>query len=329
MLTALTGDRPTGKLHLGHYLGSLKSRLELQKTHKQYILIADLQALTDNFDSASKVSSNVVEVLLDYLSIGICPQKTTICLQSGIPALCELTTLFMNLVSVASLERNPTVKDEAKQKYPQGQMPAGFFCYPVSQAADIAAFKADVVPVGLDQLPMIELTNEIIKKFNRTYGGSCLLQTKAMLSDTPKLPGIDGNRKMSKSLGNAIHLCDEDEEIKMKVRSMFTDPNHIKATDKGKVEGNVVFAYLDVFYKDLEHLKALKEHYKRGGLGDATLKELLTSILIELIAPIRDARKSLKIADAVEILKQGTKAASLVAQSTTESVKEQMGIWRT
>jgi tryptophanyl-tRNA synthetase len=323
---ALTGDRPTGKLHLGHYLGSLKSRLELQKTHKQYILIADMQALTDNFHLAEKVASNVLEVLLDYLAVGICSKKSTICLQSGIPALGELGWLLMNLTNVASLERNPTVKEEAKQKYPQGNMPAGFLCYPISQAADITAFQADVVPVGIDQLPMIELSNEIVRKFHRIYGNGCLKEVEAKLSKVSKLPGIDGNRKMSKSLGNAIYLSDENAAIMQKVNSMFTDPDHIKATDKGKVEGNTVFAYLDAFYDDAPHLTELKAHYQRGGLGDSVIKGILSKTLIEIIEPIREARNALNKKDAIEALQEGTKAASKAAKFTLELVKERMGI---
>lgn len=325
---ALTGDRPTGKLHLGHYLGSLKSRLELQGSHKQYILIADIQALTDNFHLGEQIASNTLEVLLDYLAVGICSKKNTVCLQSGIPALGELGWLLMNLVSVASLERNPTVKEEAKQKHLQGKMPAGFLCYPVSQAADILAFQADVVPVGADQLPMIELANEIVRKFQRFYGEGCIKEAEAKLSNTPRLPGIDGNRKMSKSLGNAIYLCDDNETVAGKVKTMFTDPNHIKATDKGRVEGNVVFSYLDVFYSDQGHLNELKSHYQKGGLGDSTLKGILSKTLVEIISPIREARNKINLKDAVEILHQGTKEASLVAKSTLDKVKERMGICR-
>ncbi len=322
----LTGDRPTGRLHLGHYVGSLKSRIDFQEGHDQYIIIADMQALTDNFEHAGKIAENVFELTLDYLAVGLDPQKNTIFIQSCVPALSELCNLFMNVVTMARLERNPTVKEEIRTKYLNKGIPAGFFCYPVSQAADIVAFGADIVPVGNDQLPMIEQSNEIVHKFNQLYGDGCLKEVKAFLSENPRLPGIDGVRKMGKSLGNAIYLSDEDCEIRAKVHSMYTDAKHLRVSDPGEVQNNVVFMYLDVFYTDKEHLASLKAEYKKGGLGDVHLKNLLTQVLIDLIGPIREKRKSFKRADLIDILKKGTAKASNVAQNTLWDIKSRMRI---
>ncbi len=322
----LTGDRPTGRLHLGHYVGSLQSRIAFQEEHDQYIMIADMQALTDNFENSYKVSESVFEVMLDYLAVGLIPEKNTIFIQSCIPALSELYNLFMNMVTVARLERNPTVKEEINNRYSHRGIPAGFFCYPISQAADITAFYADIVPVGSDQLPMIEQSNEIVRKFNQLYGSGCLKEVEPFLSKNSKIPGIDGSKKMSKSFGNAIYLSDEDSDIAMKVKSMYTDANHLKVTDPGVVEGNVVFIYLDIFYSDQEHLASLKEDYRRGGLGDATLKTLLIKVLTDFIAPIRERRKLFKRSDLVDILKSGSARASTVAQNTLEGVKNKMHI---
>jgi tryptophanyl-tRNA synthetase len=320
----LTGDRPTGRLHLGHYVGSLKSRIDFQEEHDQYIIIADMQALTDNFENSGTVADNVFEVTLDYLAVGLDPQKNTIFIQSCIPALSELYNLFMNIVTMARLERNPTVKEEIRNKYLNKGIPAGFFCYPVSQVADITAFGTDIVPVGNDQLPMIEQSNEIVYKFNQLYGSGALKEVKAFLSKNPRLPGIDGVKKMGKSLGNAIYLSDEDDEIRDKVNSMYTDANHLRVSDPGNVDNNVVFMYLDVFYKDEEHLACLKSDYQKGGLGDVTLKKLLTRVLIDLIGPIRERRRSLSKSDLMDILKNGTAKASKVAQNTLEEVKGRM-----
>jgi tryptophanyl-tRNA synthetase len=322
----LTGDRPTGRLHLGHYVGSLKSRVDFQAKHDQYIMIADMQALTDNFEHASKIAENVFEVALDYLAVGLVPEQNTIFIQSRISALSELYNLFLNLVTVARLERNPTVKEEIKNKYLGKSIPAGFFCYPISQAADITAFYTDIVPVGSDQLPMIEQANEIVRKFNQLYGEGCLKEAEPFLSKNSKIPGIDGSKKMSKSLGNAIYLADEDSDICMKVNSMYTDANHLRISDPGKVEGNIVFTYLDMFYDNEEHLSSLKEEYTKGGLGDRTLKNLLAKVLIDLIAPIREKRKLFKKSDLVDVLKDGSEKAAKIAQHTLEKVKKKMQI---
>ena len=275
----LTGDRPTGKLHLGHYVGSLANRIKLQDEYEQYIMIADIQALTDNFENPSKIVDNLYEVALDYLSVGIEPQKSTLFIQSHIPELAELTVYYLNLVTLGRLERNPTVKTEIQQKGYDSSIPAGFFCYPVSQAADITAFKAEAVPVGDDQVPMIEQTNEIVRRFNRIYNTDCLKEAKPILSKIPRLVGIDGQSKASKSLGNAIFISDTPEEIKRKVFLMFTDPTHLKISDPGKVEGNVVFDYLDAFHSDPQEVATLKAHYRKGGLGDSTIKNLLNTCL--------------------------------------------------
>jgi len=323
---ALTGDRPSGKLHLGHYIGSLVNRLRLQETYDQYVMIADLQALTDNFEHPEKIRENVFEVAKDYLAVGIDPQKSTLLIQSQIPELAELTFFYLNLVTVARLERNPTVKAEIKQKGYTDTLPAGFFCYPISQAADITAFKAEVVPVGEDQIPMIEQTNEIVGKFNRIYHTDCLVEAEALLSHTPRLVGIDGKNKASKSLGNTIFLSDDAQEIKRKVFMMYTDPNHVKVSDPGQVEGNVVFEYLDAFHANKEEVEDLKERYRKGGLGDTTIKGLLNTTLQALLEPIRARRQALCEDEVREILWQGTQRARLVAQKTLSEVRTAIGI---
>lgn len=322
----LTGDRPTGKLHLGHYVGSLANRVKLQDDYKQFVMIADIQALTDNFETPNKITESVYEVALDYLAVGIDPNKSTIFIQSQIPELAELTTYFLNLVTLSRLERNPTVKAEIQQKNYDLSIPAGFFCYPVSQAADIAAFKAEAVPVGDDQLPMIEQTNEIVRKFNRIYNTTCLKEASAILSTTPRLVGIDGQSKASKSLNNAIFLADNAEEIKRKVYMMFTDPNHLRVSDPGQVEGNVVFAYLDAFHLDKEEVGALKTQYRRGGLGDSVIKKLLTTTLESMLAPIREKRAAFKQQDVLDCLITGTLAAREMAKETLKEVKDAIGL---
>jgi len=322
----LTGDRPTGNLHLGHYIGSLSNRVELQNIYQQYVMIADVQALTDNFENPQKINENLLEVAADYLAVGIDPNKTTIFIQSQIPEIAELTIYYLNLVTVGRLERNPTVKSEIQQKGFNDSIPAGFFCYPVSQAADITIFKSELVPVGEDQIPMIEQTNEIVRKFNRIYNTNILKECEVYLSKASRLVGIDGKAKASKSLGNAIFLSDSKEEIKRKVFSMFTDPDHLKVSDPGKVEGNVVFAYLDAFHHDKEEVEALKAHYKRGGLGDVTIKNLLNETLQQLLEPIRAKRFALKKEDLREILEAGSKKARNVAKATMEEVREAIGI---
>lgn len=321
----LTGDRPTGKLHLGHYIGSLANRVRLQDTYQQYIMIADTQALTDNFETPKKISEHVFEVALDYLSIGICPSKSTIFIQSQIQELSELTVYFLNLVTLGRLERNPTVKNEMQQKGYDLSIPAGFFCYPVSQAADITAFKADVVPVGDDQVPMIEQANEIVRKFNRIYKTDCLKETKVILSDNPRLIGIDGQAKASKSLANAIYLSDSADDIKRKVSMMYTDPNHLRVSDPGTVEGNVVFTYLDAFHLDREEVEELKTQYRKGGLGDSVIKKILTESLNTMLEPVRDKRNSFRSSDVIDMLMAGTNAARDVAKNTLEEVRQAIG----
>jgi tryptophanyl-tRNA synthetase len=313
----LTGDRPTGRLHLGHYAGSLRQRVALQREHDQTILVADLQALTDNAGRAADVRRNIVEVVLDYLAVGIDPDVTTIALQSALPDLAELTVLYLNLVTVARLERNPTVRTEIELRGFARDIPAGFLAYPVSQAADITGFRATLVPVGNDQLPMIEQTNEIVRRLAHLAGRSILPECRALLSDTPRLPGVDG-RKASKSLGNAIPLAASPDEIRALVRAMYTDPGHARASDPGTVEGNVVFAYLDAFDPDREAVTELKAHYRRGGLGDMPLKRRLEDILEQLIAPIRERRQRLAEdpGHAMDILRSGT----LRARETTAAV---------
>ncbi|WP_342264952.1 tryptophan--tRNA ligase [Cardinium endosymbiont of Philonthus spinipes] len=322
----LTGDRPTGKLHLGHYIGSLQNRIKLQSTYDQYILVADLQALTDHFDHPEKVTQNIIEVTKDYLSIGIDPDQTTIVVQSQIPEIAELTVYYLNLVTLGQLNRNPTVKYEIQQKGYSKSIPAGFFCYPVSQAADITLFQAELVPVGDDQLPMIEQTNEIVRRFNKIYHTNILKECKAVLSKTSRLVGIDGKSKSSKSLGNAIALSDPPDVIKKKVFQMYTDPDHIKASDPGRVEGNVVFTYLDAFHSDQEAVADLKAHYRRGGLGDVVIKNILNDSLQRLLGPIRAKRDSLDTNMVKEILHYGTAKAAQLAKATIEMVREAIGI---
>jgi tryptophanyl-tRNA synthetase len=319
----LTGDRPTGPLHLGHYAGSLRSRLALQGRSAQTLLIADLQALTDLSGRADFVARRVPEVALDYLAVGIDPALTTIAVQSRLPALAELTVLYLNLVTVARLERNPTVKAEVEARGFARDIPAGFLCYPVSQAADITAFRATLVPVGEDQLPMIEQTNEIVRRVNRLAGRPVLTECRPLLSETPRLPGVEG-RKASKSLGNAIPLSAPPDEIRRLVRMMYTDPGHARADDPGRVEGNVVFAYLDAFDPDAEAVAALKERYRAGGLGDAALKERLEELLEALIAPIRARRAELARdpAHVMEVLRAGTERARPVTEAVLRDVRE-------
>lgn len=315
--TILTGDRPTGPLHLGHYVGSLLARVELQRTHATYLLIADLQALTDHADQPEQIRQNVHEVALDYLAAGIDPAVTAVVVQSGIPELAELTGYFLNLVTVARLERNPTIKDEIRQKGFGGEIPAGFLVYPVSQAADIAAFKAHLVPVGADQLPMIEQTVEIVRRFNRTYG-AILVEPEALVGRVSRLPGIDGQAKMSKSLGNAIYLSDPPDMVAQKVMRMYTDPRHRRAEDPGRIEGNVVFTYLDAFETDRAALDALKERYRAGGLGDVAVKHHLVDVLLRLLAPIRARRHELaRDPEYVRrVLGEGTRRGRAVARET-------------
>lgn len=326
--TVLTGDRPTGRLHLGHYVGSLASRLDLQLNpdYKRYIMIADMQALTDNAENPEKVRNNVLEVALDYLAVGLDPKLNTFFIQSLVPELAELTMYYLNLVTLARLEQNPTVKDEMRQKGFGSNVPIGFLAHPVSQAADITAFKAEIVPVGEDQLPLIEQTNEIVKKFNRIYKEDVLVECKPLLSETSRLPGIDGKAKMSKSLGNAIYLSDSAEEVAQKIKDMYTDPGHIKVEDSGKVEGNVVFAYLDAFDSDKKLVAEMKDRYRHGGLGDVKVKARLNEVLQNLLKPIRERREELaKNPDEImKMLKQGSENARVVAAQTLKEVRKAM-----
>lgn len=324
----LTGDRPTGPLHLGHYVGSLKNRVALQHSYDQYVLIADVQALTDNAENPEKVRSNVLNVALDYLAVGIDPNISTIFIQSMIPEIAELTIFYLNLVTVARLERNPTVKDEIRQKNLEESLPAGFFMYPVSQAADITAFKANCVPVGHDQLPMIEQTVEIVRKFNRIYA-PVLVEPEALVPQgLGRLPGLDGKAKMSKSLGNAIYLSDDADIIAKKVMGMYTDADHLRVSDPGKVEGNMVFTYLDVFDERKDEITALKEHYQHGGLGDVILKKRLITVLNDFLEPIRQRRTHYQqdIPAVMQILKDGTDKARATAGATLSEVKKAIGI---
>lgn len=338
----LTGDRPTGRLHIGHYVGSLKRRVELQNSgeyDKIYIMIADAQALTDNYDNPDKIRENIVEVALDYLSCGIDPEKSVIFIQSMVPELTELTFYYMNLVTEARLHRNPTIKSEIEMRGFGGTIPAGFLCYPISQASDITAFKATTVPVGEDQMPMLEQAREIVNKFNTIYGET-LVEPQILLPDNKaclRLPGTDGKAKMSKSLGNCIYLADTEEDVRKKVMSMYTDPNHLKVEDPGQVEGNTVFTYLDAFCKD-EHfakflpdyanLDELKAHYRRGGLGDVKLKKFLNNVMQEELAPIRERRKywEKNIPEVYDILKRGSEEAQKAAAETLKEVKASMRI---
>ncbi|AJG97503.1 MULTISPECIES: tryptophan--tRNA ligase [Clostridium] len=327
----LTGDRPTGKLHIGHYIGSLKNRVVLQESglYESFIMIADQQALTDNARNPEKIRNSLTEVALDYLAVGIDPSKSNIFVQSQIPELNELTMHYLNLVTLSRLERNPTVKQEIKQKNFENSIPAGFLIYPVSQAADITAFKADTVPVGEDQLPMIEQTREIVRSFNSIYG-EVLVEPEAVLpsSNAGRLPGTDGKAKMSKSIGNCIYLSDDADTIKKKVMSMYTDPNHIRVEDPGQIEGNTVFTYLDVFATDKNAVEEMKEHYKRGGLGDVKVKKYLNEILQAELEPIRNRRIEFeKDIDAVyKMLKDGSNKAREVAANTLREVREAIGI---
>jgi tryptophanyl-tRNA synthetase len=318
----LTGDRPTGPLHLGHFAGSLRTRLALQHEHDQTILIADLQALTDNAGRPVDVHQNVMELALDYLAVGIDPKVSTIAVQSGIPELAELTVLYLNLVTVARLERNPTVREEIALRGFGRSIPAGFLAYPVSQAADITAVRATLVPVGDDQLPMIEQTNEIVRRLAHFAGHPVLPECRPLLSDTPRLPGIDG-RKASKSLGNAISLSAIPDEIRAKVRAMFTDPEHLRSSDPGHIEGNVVFAYLDAFHPDASALEELKKRYQAGGLGDAVLKRRLEEVLESLLAPIRARRQEFaRDPSAIEsLLRTGTARTRETAASVLRDVR--------
>ena len=338
----LTGDRPTGRLHVGHYVGSLKERVSLQNSGEYdevYIMVADTQALTDNADNPEKVRQNVMQVALDYLSCGIDPTKSNIFIQSMIPELAELTVYYMNLVTVSRVQRNPTVKAEIKQKNFETSLPLGFFCYPVSQASDITAFKATTVPAGEDQMPMIEQCCEIVRKFNEVYGET-LVEPKIVLPTNKsclRLPGIDGKAKMSKSLGNCIFLSDTEEDTKKKVMSMFTDPTHLRREDPGHVEGNPVFTYLDAFCKDeyfaeylpdYKNLDELKAHYQRGGLGDMVVKKFLNNVIQTELRPIRERRSDWekRLPDVYEILKQGTAKARETAAQTLSEVKHAMRI---
>ena len=338
----LTGDRPTGRLHVGHYVGSLKERVKLQNSgvyDEIYIMIADAQALTDNAEHPEKVRQNIMQVALDYLACGLDPEKATIFIQSMIPELTELTFYYMNLVTVSRVQRNPTVKAEIQMRNFEASIPVGFFCYPISQAADITAFRATHVPVGEDQMPMIEQCKEIVHKFNTVYGET-LTDPKIVLPENSaclRLPGIDGKAKMSKSLGNCIYLAEEPEDIKKKVMSMFTDPNHLRVEDPGQVEGNPVFIYLDAFSKpeyfaeflpEYSGMDELKEHYTRGGLGDVKVKKFLNNVLQAELAPIRERRKmwEQKLPDVYDILKAGSKKAGETAGKTLEDVRRSMKI---
>lgn len=339
----LTGDRPTGKLHMGHYVGSLKRRVELQNSGEFddiYIMIADAQALTDNFDNPEKVRQNIIEVALDYLSVGLDPAKSTLFIQSMVPQLTELSFYYMNLVTVSRVQRNPTVKSEIQMRGFGGSIPVGFFCYPISQAADITAFKATLVPVGEDQLPMLEQTKEIVRSFNRIYNTDALVEPDIMLPDNDicrRLPGTDGKAKMSKSLGNCIYLSDDEKTTQQKIMNMYTDPTHIKISDPGHLEGNTVFTYLDAFSKpedfakylpEYKNLDELKEHYTRGGLGDVKIKRFLNSIVQAELEPIRARRREYEkdIAAVYDILKAGSDKARAVAEATLQDVKNAMQI---
>ncbi len=322
----LTGDRPTGPLHLGHFVGSLSSRVVLQKDHKQYVMIADMQALTDHAKEPEKVYSNVLEVALDYLAVGINPEESTIFIQSMIPALAELTQYYLNLVTWNRLKHNPTVKQEILQKGFGESVPAGFMTYPISQAADITAFKATLVPVGEDQRPMIEQTNEIVRAFNRTYSKEVLVEAEAYIPKIARLPGTDGKAKMSKSLGNTIYLKDPPEMVIKKVKKMYTDPNHLRVEDPGKVEGNPVFSYLDAFGTDIQKIDELKSHYQRGGLGDSIVKKYLTDVLLEFLEPIQKRRAHFEkeIESVKNYLLRGCEKANQAANSTLKEVKQSL-----
>ncbi|KAF0334859.1 tryptophan--tRNA ligase [Pediococcus acidilactici] len=328
----LTGDRPTGKLHIGHYVGSLKNRVQLQNTgdYDTFIMIADMQALTDNARDPEKIRNSLIQVALDYLAVGIDPAKSTIFVQSQIPALSELTQHYMNLVSVSRLERNPTVKTEIKQKAFGQSIPAGFLTYPVSQAADITAFKADTVPVGDDQEPMLEQTREIVRSFNNIYGKNVLVEPEGYFppKGMGRIPGLDGNAKMSKSLNNAIYLADDADTIQKKVMSMYTDPQHIRVEDPGHIEGNTVFTYLDIFDPDKEKVQELKDHYQAGGLGDVKIKRYLNEVIQAELKPIRERRESYAadLAGVYQILEEGSQKANAIANQTLSEVREAIGL---
>lgn len=338
----LTGDRPTGKLHLGHYVGSLRRRVELQNAgdyDRMFVFMADVQALTDNADNPEKIRQNIIEVALDYLSAGLDPEKCTLYIQSCIPELAELTTYLMNLISVSRVQRNPTVKTEIKMRNFEANIPLGFFCYPVSQAADIVAFKTTVVPAGEDQEPMLEVTRELVRRFNQIYA-PVFPEPEIMLPENQtarRLPGTDGKEKMSKSLGNCIYLSEEPEDIEKKVKSMFTDPNHLRVQDPGKVEGNPVFIYLDAFcrpehfaefWPEYQNLDEVKAHYQRGGLGDMKVKKFLNSVMQAELEPIRTRRKEWeqRLPEVVEILKEGSAYAEKTAAATLDEVRKAMRI---
>ena len=322
----LTGDRPTGHLHIGHYIGSLQNRVKLQNEYKQFILIADLQALTDNAENPEILGKNIIEVTLDYLAVGIDQKVSTIFVQSQIPELTELTFYFLNLVTVPRLQRNPTVKNEIKQKNFGTGIPVGFFIYPISQAADITLFKANLVPVGADQLPMIEQTNDIVRKFNSVYKPIFPITEGLVPKDAGRLPGIDGKAKMGKSLGNAIYLSDNADTVQKKVMSMFTDPDHLRVENPGKIEGNTVFTYLDHFATDKKMVAELKEHYQKGGLGDVKVKKYLNEVMQEILKPIRERRENFAKdpEEIIKIIKQGTDKARETAARTIKEVREAM-----
>lgn len=328
----LTGERPTGKLHIGHFAGALKLRIEMQNTGKYdpFVMVADMQALTDNADNPQKIKDNVMEVVLDNLAVGLDPKVSTIFIQSQVPELSDLTMFYMNLVTLARLQRNPTVKNELRSKDFGNSIPVGFLTYPISQASDITAFEAKLVPVGEDQLPMIEQTREIVRTFNRTYGET-LIEPEAVLSSNKsarRIPGTDGNEKMSKSLDNCIYLSDEPEVIKKKIMGMYTDPNHIRVEDKGNTKNNPVFIYLDVFATDKAKVKEMKEHYERGGLGDMVVKKYLNEVMQEFLAPIRERRKiyAKDMNKVYAIVEEGCKKARAIAQETLKKVRNAVGI---
>lgn len=324
----LTGDRPTGKLHLGHYVGSLAARVKLQEMHRQFVMVADAQALTDHAHEPQKIRENILEVALDYLAVGIDPKITTIFIQSLVPALPELMQYFLNLVTWNRLKHNPTVKLEIQQKGYGEEVPAGFMVYPISQAADITAFKASLVPVGDDQIPMIEQTVELVRKFNRLYNTDVLVEPEVMTSTIARLPGVDGKAKMSKSLGNAIFLGDSPDDVAKKVKGMYTDPGHLRVEDPGKVEGNPVFTYLDAFGKDKAKIDELKAHYQRGGLGDSVVKKYLLEVLLHFLEPIRKRREEFAKdpKQVMDFLFQGTEVAAAEADKTLHDVRKAMGI---
>lgn len=329
---ALTGDRPTGKLHIGHYIGSLKERVKMQNSgdYDLYVMIADQQALTDNAHNPEKIQNSLAQVALDYLAVGLDPKKCTIYVQSQIPALSELNMYYLNLVTVSRLERNPTVKSEIQQKKFGHSIPAGFFTYPVSQTADITAFKANVVPVGDDQEPMLEQARELVRTFNSTYNCNVLVEPKGIFppKGQGRLPGLDGNAKMSKSLGNTIYLSDDEKTLYKKVMSIYTDPNHIHVDDPGQVEGNIVFTYLDIFDPDKDKVQELKDHYRRGGLGDVKIKKYLFEVLNNELAPIRKRRQEFAqdMPAVYRMLQEGIQRANEVANQTLKEVKAAMGL---